>query len=386
VGGGGGGGMGAAPDDVRNALDSRKASFASATTSSSKRYPLLNHHLMDTGKRAIDELNASSGRHGSEDKDENEIEAMEALDALRDESISDSNDYSIGEELVLGGGSIAKRGKSQLEKIFSRFGRRHSSIVGSHNYDSWGGRNSSGVTVNGGGGGGGSGGGGGGSGGGGGGGLTFLEELEARRSMLARQSNLGGGDGLQRRFLIVDDCPITRKVIRRLLLNQGQLVGDAVNGLDCLRVYEEAAERGEKYDVILMDEDMPLMCGSAAAKILRTRGVTVPILGLTGGDTKYVTQLFKESGVLSVLPKPLDMVQLTAELTRYYEQEQPPSPQPQPQPHPPSSAETIRIQAKQSQQSSLSAGGKVPPREEEREGKGGYNSTATTETALEIPV
>jgi two-component system capsular synthesis sensor histidine kinase RcsC len=143
--------------------------------------------------------------------------------------------------------------------------------------------------------------------------MTFFEEIENRRKHIAKLSNIGE----QLSFLIVDDCPVSRKVARRLLVNQGQHVMEAIDGLDCIRIYEEVVENGGgKLDVILMDEDMPLMSGKEASYVLRSKGYDNPIIGLSGEIRDYVINSFIDHGANAVLPKPLSIKMLEAELAR----------------------------------------------------------------------
>jgi CheY-like chemotaxis protein len=140
---------------------------------------------------------------------------------------------------------------------------------------------------------------------------TFLEELQSRQRMLAAQSALGS----IRRFLVVDDCPVSRKVVTHTLLKQGQEVVTAIDGIDCLRTYDDNLAEGKSFNVILMDYQMPLMNGKDAARELRARGFKNPIIGLTADIKDFgLAKTFIEYGADAVLPKPLNVAQLELEL------------------------------------------------------------------------
>jgi CheY-like chemotaxis protein len=66
-----------------------------------------------------------------------------------------------------------------------------------------------------------------------------------------------------------------------------------------------------RFDVILMDNNMPNMCGPEATKIARSHGYKGIILGVTGNVNKEQIDDFLEHGVDDVFPKPLNMDQLT---------------------------------------------------------------------------
>jgi CheY-like chemotaxis protein len=102
--------------------------------------------------------------------------------------------------------------------------------------------------------------------------MTFLEELQQRQQMLSRYSKLADHTGGNRHFLVVDDSPTVRTDIQRALVNEGQEVSVAIDGVDCLKVYDELLKAERRVDVVLMDSDMPFMPGTEAIKKLRARG------------------------------------------------------------------------------------------------------------------
>ena len=99
-------------------------------------------------------------------------------------------------------------------------------------------------------------------------------------------------------------------------MNQGQLVTEALDGLDCVRLYDDAVKRNENFDVVLIDEDIPFMPGKEATKALRARGFVNPIIGLTSELRDYVVKGFVDSGANAVLTKPLNLEALQVELSR----------------------------------------------------------------------
>jgi CheY-like chemotaxis protein len=149
-------------------------------------------------------------------------------------------------------------------------------------------------------------------------GQTFIQELQARMRSLSFMSPLRSLNGDSRRFLVVDDCSVSRRVAGRLLMNHGQDVMEAIDGLDCLRMVKEAEDKGEPFDVVLMDEDMPYMSGRDATKLLRERGFTNPIIGLSGEVRTYVIKGFIEHGANAVLSKPLNIEELQIELEKCF--------------------------------------------------------------------
>ena len=77
------------------------------------------------------------------------------------------------------------------------------------------------------------------------------------------------------------------------------------NGLKAI----EKVKTGNKYDLIIMDVDMPRMDGDEAYNILKSQAETkqIPVLFLTGLRTE---QEIEEEGEENILPKPIHFEQL----------------------------------------------------------------------------
>jgi osomolarity two-component system sensor histidine kinase SLN1 len=147
-------------------------------------------------------------------------------------------------------------------------------------------------------------------------GPTFLDEIEKRRETLAQNSKLGEEGGGRLHFMVVDDTSADRRAIMQMLVGEGQIVSEAVDGMDCLQMYEESLDRGEIIDVIIMDSEMPYVSGKKAATMLRSKGFTGAIFGLLEEGTSFVdleTRSLMASGVDAVLMKPLSLDVLHAE-------------------------------------------------------------------------
>jgi CheY-like chemotaxis protein len=117
------------------------------------------------------------------------------------------------------------------------------------------------------------------------------------------------------RFLVVDDHPINRLLVRQILKNKWnncELV-EADNGAKAL-----AALRQQDFDVILMDMVMPEMDGIEATTALRQTfaapACTTPVLGLTANVNPQDLERFSGAGVNSVVLKPFDAVKVCAQV------------------------------------------------------------------------
>jgi len=109
--------------------------------------------------------------------------------------------------------------------------------------------------------------------------------------------------------LVVDDAAENRQLVRVLLEEVGLRVSEAENGQVALdRV---AAER---FDLLLMDMQMPVMDGHTATCRLRAEGCTLPIIALTANAMKGFERELNEAGFSGYLTKPIDVDALLGEL------------------------------------------------------------------------
>ena len=106
---------------------------------------------------------------------------------------------------------------------------------------------------------------------------------------------------LNLRILVAEDSRTNQKLAARLLERQGHDVTLVNNGKEAV----EAIRRG-LFDLVLMDVDMPVMDGLAAARAIRTyesrRGTRLPIVAVTSKDNR---QDCLAAGMDAHLNKPL---------------------------------------------------------------------------------
>ena len=110
------------------------------------------------------------------------------------------------------------------------------------------------------------------------------------------------------RILVVDDEPQIRRVLRTTLSAQGYEVFDAKTGEDALQ-----AVREQRFDVVLLDVNMPGMGGLAACRELRA-GSDVAILMLTVRDSEQDKVTALDAGADDYITKPFGMPELLARI------------------------------------------------------------------------
>jgi len=104
------------------------------------------------------------------------------------------------------------------------------------------------------------------------------------------------------KVLVVDDGEANRELVRLVLEEVGLRISDAENG----QVGMEMALK-ERFDVILMDMQMPVMDGFTATGALRQAGSKVPIIALTANAMKGFEQEVLAAGCTGYLTKPVDI-------------------------------------------------------------------------------
>jgi len=121
-----------------------------------------------------------------------------------------------------------------------------------------------------------------------------------------------GGENTDNRFegmrmLIVEDIDINREILISLLDSTGLIIDSAENGEEALKMVETATE---KYDIIFMDIQMPVMDGLEATGLIRAlpgykKGV-LPIIAMTAHVFSDDIEDCLEAGMDDHLSKPLD--------------------------------------------------------------------------------
>jgi CheY-like chemotaxis protein/HPt (histidine-containing phosphotransfer) domain-containing protein len=111
----------------------------------------------------------------------------------------------------------------------------------------------------------------------------------------------GDSISFEGRVLVAEDDKVNQKVIRSILNKAGI---DVVIKDDGCKAVEEAANG--KYDLILMDINMPNMNGYDATRAIREKGNDTPIIALTASVMKDDADKCIAAGCNAFLPKPID--------------------------------------------------------------------------------
>jgi CheY-like chemotaxis protein len=136
-----------------------------------------------------------------------------------------------------------------------------------------------------------------------------LERIQARRSMTDVDETVAeptpeGRAGL--RVLAAEDNPTNQLVLKTLLQFAGIEVVIVEDGAQAVEAWER-----EFWDLILMDVQMPVMDGPAAARAIRAREAELgvrrtPIVALTANTMSHQVEGYLAAGMDAHLGKPIE--------------------------------------------------------------------------------
>lgn len=122
---------------------------------------------------------------------------------------------------------------------------------------------------------------------------------------------------LQGRVLVVDDLSDIRRLVGHIVEGFGVDVEYAVNGLMAIEAVKRSIASGAAFDLILMDLHMPEMDGTTAAKEMRKRNFSMPLVALTAASMRGSLEKLKSAGFDNLLSKPVDTEKLYEMLSQY---------------------------------------------------------------------
>ncbi|XP_030549514.1 two-component response regulator 24-like [Rhodamnia argentea] len=112
--------------------------------------------------------------------------------------------------------------------------------------------------------------------------------------------------------LVVDDDTVSQMIHHKLLNILGIENDVVVNGKQAVDIHLS----GKKFDLILMDRDMPVMNGIEATKKLRDMGIRSTIAGVSSHSSSKEKQEFFEAGLDVYHEKPLSVAKLLSVVSK----------------------------------------------------------------------
>ncbi|MDR0347052.1 MAG: response regulator [Coriobacteriales bacterium] len=119
-------------------------------------------------------------------------------------------------------------------------------------------------------------------------------------------------------ILLVEDIEVNRTIVKALLEPTNITIDEAANGLEALRIFEGDPAR---YDLILMDVQMPEMDGYTATRRIRAlelpQGRAIPIIAMTANVFREDVEQALQAGMNAHIGKPIDLNRLLSLLAAH---------------------------------------------------------------------
>jgi two-component system sensor histidine kinase/response regulator len=113
-------------------------------------------------------------------------------------------------------------------------------------------------------------------------------------------------------ILLAEDNAVNRVLAQKLLQKQGHTVTSVINGIEALQLWEE--NQFHRFDIILMDVQMPELDGLQAATRIRERelgtGARIPIIAVTAHAMKGDRERCLAAGMDDYIAKPINPAEL----------------------------------------------------------------------------
>lgn len=117
-----------------------------------------------------------------------------------------------------------------------------------------------------------------------------------------------------KKILIIDDNNSSIKLISKILDKHNILYDSSNLGKEAL----DRIRKGDKYDLILLDEDMPYMNGiSVMNKFSKIKGFGTKVILLTKNSNIIYDDIYKDSGFSDYIIKPIDKDDLMNKINKY---------------------------------------------------------------------
>jgi CheY-like chemotaxis protein len=138
--------------------------------------------------------------------------------------------------------------------------------------------------------------------------VTSTYKAQARRSSVSEPMATRQKTTRQLSVLIADDTPAYQKIIRQILQDRGHTVTHVSNGKQAVECYLQ-----HRFDVIVVDVQMPVMNGFEVASWIRSQEksafIRTPIVAITAHGKSTANDESMAVGIDAYLTKPIDIKQ-----------------------------------------------------------------------------
>ena len=145
-------------------------------------------------------------------------------------------------------------------------------------------------------------------------GFEILVEEKLERARVASPTPEKSPQARSFRILIAEDNPVNQKIAKSMIARLGHSAVVANNGREALEML-----RGERFDLVLMDVQMPEMDGLEATRTIRGDSALkdIPIVALTANALKSDEENCLASGMNDFLTKPIRAEKLEAAVAKW---------------------------------------------------------------------
>ena len=125
-----------------------------------------------------------------------------------------------------------------------------------------------------------------------------------------------------KRVLLVEDNALNRELALAVLCETGMQIDCAEDGIEAVNIINEAPEN--RYDLVLMDIQMPRMDGYTATREIRTlpnnKKANIPIVAMTANAFDEDRKRAFECGMNGHIVKPIDMKEIAKTLNQVFKE------------------------------------------------------------------
>ena len=127
----------------------------------------------------------------------------------------------------------------------------------------------------------------------------------------------------RRRLLVVEDNLVNQKVVVTTLYKRGYEIEVASNGLVALDLLEKSVAANNRFDLVLMDVQMPVMDGLETTRKIRANRewADLPIIAMTAHAMSGDKERCIDAGMNGYVSKPVQPVSLVATIERFLNHE-----------------------------------------------------------------
>ncbi|MBF0102559.1 MAG: cache domain-containing protein [Desulfobacterales bacterium] len=153
---------------------------------------------------------------------------------------------------------------------------------------------------------------------------AILESFNERPVTSSKKTSLTTPDGFDAirgaHILLVEDNEINQEVAKELLKDEGFIISVACNGEEALNLLQQNSLDHKKFDIILMDLQMPVMDGYTATQKIRelsSEQKNIPIIAMTADAISGTQEKVLQAGMNGYVTKPIDPDDLFSNLMKW---------------------------------------------------------------------